>query len=89
MTTPPEVREVLRSWVKSAESDFSVVLQLRLMRGEDCPHDQDLLTDYAVIARYPHEPEIGNDEAFRAFELCEGLRTEIRKLLPPEILSQH
>ncbi len=51
------------------------------------PEEQEKLTDYATVARYPGDyDEISLREAKRAVEIAPRIRKEIRKLLPNEVL---
>ncbi|MEW6669804.1 MAG: HEPN domain-containing protein [Thermodesulfobacteriota bacterium] len=49
--------------------------------------DQDRLTEYATVTRYPGDYEpISLDEARKAVRIARGVRTHARKLLPKQAL---
>lgn len=51
--------------------------------------DQDKLTEYATVTRYPGDYEpISLDEAKKAVCIARGIRTQIRKLLPKQALKR-
>jgi HEPN domain-containing protein len=53
------------------------------------PEEQRRLTDYATVTRYPGDYEpISLAEARRAVKIARGVRNEIRKLLPKEMLRK-
>jgi HEPN domain-containing protein len=50
--------------------------------------DQDRLTEYATVTRYPGDYEpISLDEAKNAVRIARGVRTQIRKFLPKQALQ--
>ncbi len=51
--------------------------------------DQDRLTEYATVTRYPGDYDpISLDEAKKAVRIACGVRTQIRKLLPKQALQR-
>jgi HEPN domain-containing protein len=51
--------------------------------------DQDKLTEYATVTRYPGDYEpISLDEAKKAVRIARHVRRQIRKLLPKPVLSR-
>jgi HEPN domain-containing protein len=51
--------------------------------------DQDRLTEYATVTRYPGDYEpISLDEAKKAVRIARGVRTQIRRLLPKQALKR-
>jgi len=51
--------------------------------------DQDRLTDYATVMRYPGDYEpVSLDEAKKAVRIARQVRTQIRKLLPKQALRR-
>jgi HEPN domain-containing protein len=51
--------------------------------------DQDKLTEYATVTRYPGDYEpISLDEAKKAVHIARHVRRQIRKLLPKAVLSR-
>ncbi|MEK6776883.1 MAG: HEPN domain-containing protein [bacterium] len=62
-----------------------------LLSVADCPDitdvDQDLLTDYATVTRYPGDSEpIPLAEARRAVAIARRVRKSVRRLLPKQAL---
>jgi len=56
-------------------------------RPELADKDQDRLTEYAAVTRYPGDYEpITLDEAKKAVRIARRVRTQIRKLLPKQAL---
>jgi HEPN domain-containing protein len=66
-----------------------IVLLPSNSRPKLTPEEQRRLTDYATVTRYPGDYEpISLAEARRAVKIARGVRNEIRKLLPKEMLRK-
>ncbi len=74
---------------KAHDTKELIVLLPSHSRPKLTPEEQRRLTDYATVTRYPGDYEpISLAEARRAVKIARGVRNEIRKLLPKEMLRK-
>jgi HEPN domain-containing protein len=102
---PPDQLSWLQQWIQKAENDLRNAEHTIKMNPEVCPYDtvcfhaqhhlgvsvqdQDQLTEYATVSRYPEEVNtLTSKDAGWAMAIAHQIRDAVRVRLPKNALQQ-